>query len=148
MITALITTKVWAKYNSALYAAEQKSRTANIIGDYAEDIVAKVTGGKVGKNDQKGFDVLVDNVRIQVKATRQDAPPYRGNTSDIHNQCFDKIVGVVFGKQGEVRKVVEIQKEDAIRISYQRKDGSRVIPWKKLVSEGRDITELYTHVVL
>lgn len=72
MITAMITAKVWNAYNSALYAAEQKSRTANIIGDYAEDLVAKVTGGKVAGNTQKGYDVLVGDIRIQVKATRQD----------------------------------------------------------------------------
>lgn len=144
----MISTTLWTDYNAALSAVELVSRTSNIIGEYAEELVKKVTNGKLAPTSQKGYDIDADGVRIQVKATRQDSLPLEGNTSDFHNQEFDKLVGVVFDKKGRVVKVVEISAAEAIAMGHNRSDNTWSISWGKLVKEGHDITQNFLHVVL
>ena len=144
----MISTTLWDDYNAALSAIESVSRTSNIIGEYAEELIKKVTGGHLAPTSQKGYDIDADGVRIQVKATRQDGHPLEGSTSDFHNEDFDKLIGVVFDKKGCVVKVVEVSAAEAISMGHKRSDGSWSISWGKLVNAGHDITPYYINVVL
>ena len=144
----MISTTLWNDYNAALSAIESVSRTSNIIGEYAEELVKKVTNGQLAPTSQKGYDIDADGVRIQVKATRQEGLPLEGNTSDFHNEEFDKLIGVVFDKKGRIIKVVEVSAAEAISMGHKRSDGAWSISWGKLVNAGHDITAYYINVVL
>lgn len=144
----MISTTLWNDYNAALSAIESVSRTSNIIGEYAEELVKKVSNGQLAPTSQKGYDIDADGVKIQVKATRQEGLPLEGNTSDFHNEEFDKLIGVVFDKKGRIIKVVEVSAAEAISMGHKRSDGAWSISWGKLVNAGHDITAYYINVVL
>ncbi|MCR5533442.1 MAG: hypothetical protein K6F10_06135 [Paludibacteraceae bacterium] len=144
----MISTTLWNDYNAALSAIESVSRTSNIIGEYAEELVKKVSNGQLAPPSQKGYDIDANGVRIQVKATRQEGLPLEGNTSDFHNEEFDKLIGVVFDKKGRIIKVVEVSAAEAISMGHKRSDGAWSISWGKLVNAGHDITAYYINVVL
>ena len=144
----MISTALWNIYNSILCELEKLSRTSNVVGDYAEDLVAKALNGELAKTSEKGYDVTIGDVRIQVKATRQNWPTLVGNTSDIHNDDYDKLVGVIFDKHGNIRKVVILTLEEVHELSYPRGDSSSVIPWKKLAENGKDITNMFNSIVI
>lgn len=154
-------TELWEKYNEALREAEENSRTSNIVGDYAEDLVAKATGGELASASQKGYDVLSGNKRIQVKATRQNVDVtnfpqgLRGNTSDIHNDEFDILIGIIFNKNGEIIQAIEVSLEEAKELWHQRKNGNKawIISWESLAKIAKDypshdITDQYRNLVL
>ena len=144
----MISTTLWDDYNAALSAIESVSRTSNIIGEYAEELVKKVTKGQLAPTSQKGYDIDANGERIQVKATRQDGLPLEGNTSDFHNEEFDKLIGVVFDKKGRIIKVVEVSAAEAIAMGHKRSDGAWSISWGKLINAGHDITSNYINVIL
>ena len=153
-------TELWKKYNQALSDAEQESRTSNIIGDYAEDLVAKAIGGELAQASQKGYDVIFHGVKIQVKATRQniDASSFpkglKGITSDIHDDDFKKLIGVIFNKKGEILQVIEVSVEEAKKMWSKRKNGKAwIISWGSLAKIAKDypshdITDQYRNLVL
>ena len=124
------------------------SRTSNVVGDYAEDVVAKALNGELAKPSEKGYDMTANGERVQVKATRQNWPILTGNTSDIHNDDYDKLVGVIFDKQGKIQKVVMVTIDEVRQICNHRNASSWSIPWKKLAEQGTNITHLFNHIVL
>lgn len=144
----MITTKLWEKYNEALRKVELSNRTSNVVGDYAEDLVAKALNGDAAKTSTKGYDVSANGKRIQVKATRQNWPKLRGNTSDIRHEDFEELVGVIFDKDGEICKVVKVSLEEARQLKNKRDDSSWLISWSKLAKRGKDITPLFLNIVV
>jgi hypothetical protein len=73
----------------------------NLIGDYAEALVAEVLGGEVeASGANPGFDlVLPDGSRVQVKARRETAlstPSHYSDFSTLDDEPFDLFVGVLF----------------------------------------------------
>ena len=140
----MISTTLWKKYNAVLIDIEKNSRTSNVIGEYAEELVAKVTNGKPARNSQEGYDVIAGKTKIQVKATRDCE--LKTSTGYFHNLKFDKFIGMVFDKEGNLVKVVEMSKRKARRIGHGRSSWS--ISWGRLVKEGHDITKKYINVTL
>lgn len=133
---------LWILYNLILTSIEKVTRTKNIVGDYAEDLVAKVYGGKHAPNSQKGYDVLTaEGKRIQVKTTRQSDPKLKGSTSDFHNWDFDILVAIVFNGKGEIVKAVELPVIEAMNLAHSRNSYAGSISWGKLLKHGKDVTK-------
>lgn len=68
----------------------------NPVGDIAEAIVAAHYNGTRGSFAQAGWDVKVDDERIQVKAMRQVAGANRRNLSPIRDSDYTCVVIVIF----------------------------------------------------
>ncbi len=136
----------WDQYNSILIQIENACKTKNIVGDYAEELVANAYNGTRARNSQAGYDVsaTLDGKiqRIQVKATRQNHESPKGNTSDFHNCDFDILVPIVFNGKGEIVKAVKLDAKKAKKISHARNENSHSISWGKLVKNGEDIMNI------
>lgn len=133
--------ELWDLYNLILTSIEKVTRTKNIVGDYAEELVEKAYNGRCAQNSQKGYDVFTaDGQRIQVKVTRQSKSKLQGSTSDFHNLDFDILVAIVFNGKGEIVKAVELTKAEAMSLTHSRNDYARSISWGKLIKNGKDVT--------
>jgi Family of unknown function (DUF6998) len=82
----------------------------NPIADIAERLVAEHFGGELAAPNEKGYDVLADGRRLQVKALRMTQRS-RSTLSAIRSHDFDAIVAVVFENDMRPRELVEIPLE-------------------------------------
>ena len=80
-------------------------------GDYAEFLVASALGGTLAPNSEKSFDVLVGDLRVQVKARVVSDPPKSGHLqlSPFRSFDFDEAIIVLFDDLSYgVRKAVRV----------------------------------------
>ena len=73
-------------------------------GDIAEQLVAEYYGGTVASNNQKSYDVLVGDHRLQVKARRLQAGVRSAAFSPHRTIDFEALVAVVFESDMRVRE--------------------------------------------
>jgi hypothetical protein len=73
-------------------------------GDIAEQLVAEYYGGTVAVNNQKSYDVVVGDHRLQVKARRVEAGVHRAAFSPHRTYDFEALVAVVFEPDMRVRE--------------------------------------------
>jgi hypothetical protein len=82
----------------------------NPIADIAERLVADHFHGELAAPNEKGYDVLANGRRLQVKALRKTRHS-RSNLSAIRSHDFDAIVAVVFESDMRLRELVEVPLE-------------------------------------
>ena len=73
-------------------------------GDIAEQLVAEYYGGTVAPNNQKSYDVLVVDHRLQVKARRLESGVHGAAFSPHRTYDFEALVAVVFESDMRVRE--------------------------------------------
>ena len=90
------------------------ARSRNLVGDYAEYLVAKAIGGSLAAGSEKSWDVLVGEKKVQVKARLVGDPIRAGERqmSVFRSFDFDTAVLVLFRKTDfSVLQAVEIPVE-------------------------------------
>jgi hypothetical protein len=114
------TPELFALYRQILRQLRTRGvvRTENApAGDYAEFLVASALGGTLAPNSEKSFDVLVGDLRIQVKARVLSDPPKSGQLqlSPFRSFDFDEAIIVLFDDLDYgVRQAVRVP-VDAVR---------------------------------
>ena len=111
-------------------------------GDWAETLVAEAYGGNLEKKSGKGYDLVVDDISIQVKS-RVITQKGSNKSSSIRNWDFEKLVAVILDTQDlsviEAREFVgDKVKGKAHHQGYVSGDALALNP--KLMRGGTDIT--------
>lgn len=93
----------WLRYNNLLIDAGKFGfTTANILGEYTEQLCAHKLSLKLQSNNQAGYDALDQSgARVQIKGRRI----LRGDSAKLTtlwNLDFDYIVAVIYRANGEI----------------------------------------------
>lgn len=122
--------KLWKKYNeSSNKLITAMGRTKNSVGEFAEELVQQYYINKGFKAtlltpSNIGADLeLNDGKQIQIKARKMEKV-HATQLSDIRHWNFDYLVVVIFDMDGNVARAIEIPKNDAQKISKQKKSSN------------------------
>lgn len=116
----------WNKLTQELYTALGK-RTYNIVGEFAEQLVADVLNGELEYPSNGAYDVRLKDkggkdgygTTIQVKARK--CVRFSGTQlSDFHDWNFDVLIIVLFDKEGKLTKVLRLSSKDAKILAKDR----------------------------
>lgn len=123
-------------------------RTMNApAGDYAEHLVAALTGGELADNSEKSWDVQTDTERLQVKCRVTDPTKtnHRRQLSPFRTWDFDRVVIVLFDEDYGVYRCVAIPRDVVRSHATYRKhvngDVVRASDGLLAHSEAKDLTE-------
>jgi hypothetical protein len=137
---------LWRNYNQASLALEAAmGRTANMVGEFAERLVAQHYNVDLSTSSAESLDLITaDNKRIQVKARKlQQIEATR--LSIIRSWDFDLLVVVLFGEDGNILKAIEIDSNSAKELARfdEYQNGYVLTTSKKLLEHeaARDITQ-------
>lgn len=105
------------------------SRTHNILGEFAEQIVADALKGDLQPPSNKAFDILLSNGKtVQVKARKLSGKyRYSETLSDFHSWNFDILIVVLFNDDGTLRQVLQMDSELAKTFIHPRKNPAKQI---------------------
>jgi Family of unknown function (DUF6998) len=99
-------------------------RTSNLIGDYAEWLVANRLGFHLERNSNPGYDAIDGNgIKYQVKSrhiTPENRPKQIGNIRDLSKHGFDFLIAVIFNEDFTVRRVLKISYAAVVRHAHFR----------------------------
>ncbi len=111
-------TSLWKNYNNASsLLTEAMGGTANEVGEFAERLVAVYYSAKQLTASNKSADLKTDdNKLIQVKS-RKLHKLTTTSLNVIRSWNFDILVVVLFSKEGNILKAIEINAKDAQGIS-------------------------------
>ena len=113
---------LWKGYMKSLeLITEALGRTSNIVGEYAERIVAQCLGGKLLGPSHKSADIrLPDGTLVQVKSR----VPRQGEVTSlsvIRSWNFDYLAVVLFDTDGSVYRAIMIPKDIARKFAKPNK---------------------------
>ena len=125
------------------------SRTNNIVGEFAEHLVADALGGTLAAPSQKDYDMtLPDGRTVQVKARKLTGKyKYSETLSDIHSWNFNVLIIVLFNDDGTLNKVMEIDSALAKTFAHKRPGTSNtdiITLSKKFLDATIDITSMFS----
>jgi hypothetical protein len=111
-------TSLWKNYNNASSLLTQAmGGTANEVGEFAEILVAKYYNAEQLTASNKSADLKTnDNKLIQVKS-RKIEKLKTTSLNVIRSWDFDILVVVLFSKDGNILKAIEINAKDAQKIA-------------------------------
>lgn len=118
---------LWVDYmNATNRIASALGRSANIVGEYAERLVAEYYGGELLTASNKSADIrLRDGRLVQVKS-RVPRQTSTTSLSPIRSWDFDLLVVVLFNPDGGIMEAVEmtadVAKRHARRDEHQNSD--------------------------
>jgi hypothetical protein len=118
-------------------------RSANVISDYAEWLVARASGGKLAPKSAKGFDVVDERgERLQVKARVVSDPPKPGEfeLGKFTSWLFHAGVIVLFHDDLRVRSATYLPRE-TLRAKAGKNAGTVVVATPDVLAAGQDWTE-------
>jgi len=109
---------LWKNYNHASSKLSNAMHsTSNIVGEFAEALICKYYNATKLTASQKGADLILnDSRKIQVKSRVQDRLEAT-SLGIIRNWNFDILVVVLFSKDGNILKAIEINAETAKTLS-------------------------------
>lgn len=110
--------QIWKIYSYVSSRLASQSNTGNIVGEFAEELMADYYGGLLAPPSTKGYDFEVNGIKYQVKSrmvTKNNS--FTGNLSDIHCWDFDFLIVVFFDKLGSINMVKELTLQEAKDIS-------------------------------
>ena len=124
-------------------------RTHNILGEFAEHIVADALKGKLQPPSNKAFDILLsDGKTVQVKARKLSGKyRYSETLSDFHSWNFDILIVVLFNDDGTLKQVLQMDSKLARTFIHPRKKSGQadiITLSKKFVSAANDITSCFS----
>jgi hypothetical protein len=118
-------------------------RSANVISDYAEWLVARASGGKLSPKSAKGFDIVdAKDERLQVKARVVSDPPKAGQfeLGKFTSWLFDAGVIVLFHDDLRVRKATYLPRE-TLKAKAGKNSDTVVAATPDVLAAGEDWTE-------
>ena len=139
---------LWFEYNDAKNKMQEAlGRTANILGEYAEKLVADAYGGELLPTSHKSADVVLPDKRtIQVKA-RITNPGEVTELSAIRSWGFDILVVMLFEKSGKLFWAGELTPESAKEISrfYKHTNAYNIFTEVRLFdpANSKNVTSLF-----
>jgi hypothetical protein len=113
------------------------------VGDYAEYLVTRATGGALAAKAQKSWDVLTpDGKRLQVKARVLTKENPSRQLSPIRSWDFDHLVVVLFDDTFGIKRAATISAEDvrAVAVWKEHVGGWIVHARDDLLNKGSDCT--------
>ena len=111
--------KLSIKINDLIYQA-LGSRTNNLVGEFAEQLVTDFTGGTLPQASNAGYDILLSNGdTIQVKARKVDRISGT-QLSDFHGWGFTYLDVVLFNELGRIIQVLRIDNQTAQEYAKKR----------------------------
>ena len=137
--------KINVEVNKQMYQVLGR-RTRNILGEFAELLVAETLKGQLVLPSTKGYDMTLPNgEKVQVKARKIENNS--GQTlSDIHSWDFDTLIIVLFKDDGRLHKVLQIDALTAKKFAGKRTNGTYVIALtKKFMNATIDITNQFMY---
>ncbi len=144
---------LWFEYNAAKNRIQEAlGRTANILGEYAEALVAEAYHGEVLPTAHKSADVLLPDGRtIQVKARTIKAGE-SSLLSAMRSWDFDLLVVLLFDETGKLLWAGELTAEAAQGISRFQKHTNSYQIWtnSKLFDESvsKDVRSMFPKELL
>ena len=139
---------LWFEYNNAKNKIQEAlGRTANIVGEYTEKLVADAYGGELLPTSHKSADVILPDKRtIQVKA-RITNPGEVTELSAIRSWDFDILVVLLFEKSGKLFWAGELTPESAKEISrfYKHTNAYNIFTEARLFDarNSKNVTSLF-----
>ena len=137
---------LWKNYNHASSKLTKAMRgTSNIVGEFAEVLICKYYNAKKLPASQESADLILDDSRkIQVKSRMQDRLEAT-SLGIIRSWNFDILVVVLFSKDGNILKAIEINSETAKKLSKPKpyENGDVLTTSKDLLNNknAKDITK-------
>ncbi|ELK5289436.1 hypothetical protein Q6670_004105 [Salmonella enterica] len=114
-------------------------RGKEVVGNYAEYLVALHMNAELAPQSMKAYDALRGDERIQVKS--RCITSNSRILGDISSFDFDSLVAVLFNGDMSVHRVYQIPVAVAISNSNPRPNGNhRLTLSRKVISESLDIT--------
>lgn len=109
---------LWKNYNFAsALLTEAMGGTANEVGEFAEKLVAEYYNASQLAASNKSADLItIENKYIQVKSRKLDVLKTT-SLNVIRSWDFDILVVVLFSKDGNILKAIEISAKDAQKIA-------------------------------
>jgi hypothetical protein len=116
------TVNLWKNYTMATnLILDAIGGASNIVGEFAEQLVADYYGGKQLTASSKSADIVLENEKtIQVKA-RMPRQTMTTSLGIIRSWNFDYLVVVLFSPDGSVLKAIEMNVDDARSIAVTNK---------------------------
>ena len=109
----------WEKYNQCCCEISEAFKTNNIVGEFAESLVAEYYHVGPEKPSNKSYDLEIPNpsggknLRIQVKSRRmKNEKIISTKLCKFSDWYFDRLVVILFGASGSVLMAREIEKKD------------------------------------
>lgn len=139
-------TNAWKQYNKdCVILSELMNGTSNIVGEFAETIVAKLYDAKKFIASTKSADLITKNKEsIQVKSRVVEtltATPL----NVIRSWSFDYLVVVIFDKKGDILHAIEMKSTDAKKYAKTNKhqNGDIITTTKEFLfsNKAKDITK-------
>ena len=143
------TSDLFALYRGILRQLRSRGvvRTENApAGDYAEFLVSRALAGTLAPNSEKSYDVLADDLRLQVKARVISEPLKSGQLqlSPFRSFDFDEAVIVLFDDVDYgVRQAVRIP-VDAVRdvAAHNRHVNGHIVHAQPALMSGPGTTDI------
>ena len=115
-------------------------------GDWAERLVKDAYGGVLASTSEKGYDVLANGERLQVKSRAIDHRNMRAGelTSTFRSWEFDRMVVVLLNPTDlSVGSAAELTRQVVWENKIERShvNGFVLTPNDALMSQGKDVTE-------
>ena len=143
---------LWKNYNNASsLLTKAMGGTANEVGEFAEVLVAKYYNGEQLPASNKSADIKTpDGKLIQVKS-RKIEKLTTTSLNVIRSWNFDYLVVVLFSKEGNILKAVEIDSKTAERLSTrnEHQNGKVLTTNQELLSnpKSKDITSDLQNII-
>ena len=125
------------------------SRTNNVVGEFAECLVADALHGSLTPPSHKDYDMkLLDGSTVQIKARKLSGNHrYSETLSDFHSWNFDILIVVLFNDDGTLKQVLQMDSKLARTFIHPRKKSGQadiITLSKKFVSAANDITSCFS----
>lgn len=147
--------QAWIDFNNAsLGLHKYLKRSANYVGEMAENLALDYYGGAQNVVSTSSFDLTDNNGRkIQVKSRRIMDIKKSGNICDIrsNHQDFDLLVVILFNETGDILLVKEYTKKEIQILSPNPgRNNAHVVSVDKILKDktvGEEITKLFKQTI-
>jgi len=105
---------LWLKFNEySNKLATALGRTSNIVGEYAEYLAHKHYGGKLLEISGSSADLKTDDGKLYQVKSRKMKGTSSTQLNVIRSWDFDYLVVILFSKNGNINKAIEVPVEMA-----------------------------------
>ena len=97
------TQELWRSYNLiSKLLKEELNRTANLVGEYAEYLIAEYTSGDLLEASSKSADVISNSKELYQVKSRKLSDKLTGALGIIRSWNFDYLAVVIFDNYGNI----------------------------------------------
>lgn len=131
---------LWLKFNEySNKLADELGRTNNIMGEYAEHLAKKYYGGTLLNISKSSADLKADNGTLYQVKSRKIKSTTSTQLNVIRSWEFDYLVVILFNKNGNIEKAIEVPVEIAKEYgtSNSHQNGSVITTSQKFLNDSR-----------